>query len=221
MKYRGFSLAYGALALTLSTPVAAQVVYQSVADMSTGAVDNAWCAACGDGSGTQVEDKFTLENATTLTGINLWVYASGGYGVVTATGYTLNIYSSDRSTLLYSQLVKPVVTLDFRQGKLSQELLLGGAINALMLDAGSYWAGFHADRLGTMGFAGGDGGDVQVSDIGGVAELNDNAGYQLLGRAAAVTQDAVPEPTSWALMVAGFGLVGASVRRRRSVVKFA
>ena len=32
---------------------------------------------------------------------------------------------------------------------------------------------------------------------------------------------AVPEPASWALMLAGFGLVGASLRRKRLVVSFA
>lgn len=31
----------------------------------------------------------------------------------------------------------------------------------------------------------------------------------------------VPEPTSWALMVAGFGLVGSALRRRRLAVAFA
>lgn len=30
--------------------------------------------------------------------------------------------------------------------------------------------------------------------------------------------NAVPEPASWALMIAGFGLVGAGMRRRRSVI---
>ncbi|MBO9580734.1 MAG: SdiA-regulated domain-containing protein [Sphingobium sp.] len=32
---------------------------------------------------------------------------------------------------------------------------------------------------------------------------------------------AVPEPTSWALMIAGFGLVGANMRRRKVAVRFA
>jgi hypothetical protein len=29
--------------------------------------------------------------------------------------------------------------------------------------------------------------------------------------------DGIPEPTSWAMLIAGFGLVGASARRRRTV----
>lgn len=32
---------------------------------------------------------------------------------------------------------------------------------------------------------------------------------------------AVPEPASWALMLVGFGLAGASVRRRRTAVRYA
>jgi hypothetical protein len=31
-------------------------------------------------------------------------------------------------------------------------------------------------------------------------------------------EDAIPEPASWALMIAGFGLVGGTLRRRRTVV---
>lgn len=32
---------------------------------------------------------------------------------------------------------------------------------------------------------------------------------------------AVPEPATWAMMIAGFGLAGAAIRRRRSLVAFA
>lgn len=32
---------------------------------------------------------------------------------------------------------------------------------------------------------------------------------------------AVPEPASWALMIAGFGVVGASMRRRKVILRFA
>ncbi|MBO9669954.1 MAG: PEP-CTERM sorting domain-containing protein [Sphingobium sp.] len=32
---------------------------------------------------------------------------------------------------------------------------------------------------------------------------------------------AVPEPASWALMIAGFGVVGAGLRRRKLAIRFA
>lgn len=37
----------------------------------------------------------------------------------------------------------------------------------------------------------------------------------------AIQTAAVPEPTTWALMIGGFGLVGASMRRRSAAVSFA
>jgi PEP-CTERM motif len=44
--------------------------------------------------------------------------------------------------------------------------------------------------------------------------------YVTSGFATTVTA-AVPEPTSWALMIAGFGLVGGAMRRRRVTVSYA
>jgi hypothetical protein len=32
---------------------------------------------------------------------------------------------------------------------------------------------------------------------------------------------AVPEPASWAMMIGGFGMVGAAMRRRRTAIRFA
>ena len=32
---------------------------------------------------------------------------------------------------------------------------------------------------------------------------------------------AVPEPASWAMMAGGFGLAGATMRRRRTAIRFA
>jgi len=218
MKYQAFSLACSALALSVATPALSQVVYQSVADMGTGAVDGSWCAACGD-STTAVADQFSLGSGATITGINLWVYASSGYDIVTSTGYTFSVYDSTRTNLIYSGLVFPVVTLDFRQGKISQELLLGGGISPLTLDAGTYWATFHAQYMGVMGFLGGNGSGLSTNGDYS-SELHDNVGYQLLGRAAATVLP-TPEPASWLMMIAGFGCIGATMRRQRTTVKFA
>lgn len=43
-------------------------------------------------------------------------------------------------------------------------------------------------------------------------------GSSLSGRAFAAS--GVPEPATWALMIGGFGMVGAALRRRRSGVRF-
>jgi PEP-CTERM motif len=46
--------------------------------------------------------------------------------------------------------------------------------------------------------------------------LTGDDGRAALGRITAGNIAAVPEPASWAMLIAGFGLVGAAVRRRRA-----
>jgi hypothetical protein len=41
------------------------------------------------------------------------------------------------------------------------------------------------------------------------------------GSASGISTPAVPEPATWAMMIAGFGLVGGAMRRRRTGVAFA
>lgn len=49
----------------------------------------------------------------------------------------------------------------------------------------------------------------------------DNSGYVYTSAQAFAAFGAVPEPASWAMMIAGFALVGSALRRRRSAVSFA
>jgi len=217
MKYQTLSLACTALALVVAAPASANVVYQSVADDSVGQVDGAWCADCFYYHG-QALDQFTLNSGASINGVNLWIYASGGYDTAAiSTGYTFNIYNSDRSSLLFSQLVFPVTTFATRQGIMSLEKQVGGSLSGLTLSAGTYWAGFEAPMMGVMGFRGGN--QSLISDgPDGFYRDGDNAGYQLLGEAR---QGAVPEAATWAMMIGGFGLVGGAMRRRRTAVTFA
>jgi hypothetical protein len=46
-------------------------------------------------------------------------------------------------------------------------------------------------------------------------------GSQDLTFSATITPPAVPEPATWAMMIVGFGVVGAAARRRRTSVSFA
>ena len=60
--------------------------------------------------------------------------------------------------------------------------------------------------LHTLNFTGG----YRINDIFG---LNESSEYEKLVFSA----NAVPEPATWGLMIAGFGMVGTAARRRRTV----
>ena len=46
-------------------------------------------------------------------------------------------------------------------------------------------------------------------------------GFYGVGEVQFFNNSAVPEPSSWALMIGGFGLLGATLRRTRRSVRFA
>ena len=76
-------------------------------------------------------------------------------------------------------------------------------------------AACHWDPVGVT-FAG----TAKSVDFGGVAN---QAGFDNITLGAAAPGGAVPEPATWAMMLAGFGLTGAALRRRRhqATVSFA
>lgn len=57
--------------------------------------------------------------------------------------------------------------------------------------------------------------DIDATNSGWVVTLGKSA-LSLDGGALPPPLPGVPEPSSWAMMIAGFGLVGASMRRRKS-----
>jgi hypothetical protein len=97
------------------------------------------------------------------------------------------------------------------------------------LDPGTYWLGvtpLMSFTHGQVGIVQGDtGNSLQINNAGGfgfsggVLERGTSAAYRLEGTLAGAgggtAAGAVPEPASWAMLIAGFGLIGASLRRRR------
>jgi len=65
--------------------------------------------------------------------------------------------------------------------------------------------------------------DFLLSVLAADCELTGHAGYVYLDGFGAVTPptSGVPEPTTWAMMIMGFGLMGGAMRRQRATVKFA
>jgi hypothetical protein len=60
-----------------------------------------------------------------------------------------------------------------------------------------------------------------VGEIAGNTRVDYNLGF-INGylRAHGEVGEAIPEPASWALMLSGFGLIGATMRRRRTAISF-
>ncbi|QMW24536.1 PEP-CTERM sorting domain-containing protein [Sandaracinobacteroides saxicola] len=84
---------------------------------------------------------------------------------------------------------------------------------------------FAAAGTGVMTRATGAPAPAQLFALDGTAryvrvDLNNNYGdrFTWTGLAEARYAGAVPEPATWAMMIAGFGLVGAATRRRRTMV---
>lgn len=110
-------------------------------------------------------------------------------------------------------------------------LLAGNIANSLTFTAG-YGNGGAFDAIayaangsvtGSQSFAALDGYHVYtlsgVGNFAGVLFTNntDAAGLRFQNFSYETVGGVVPEPASWAMMIAGFGLAGASLRRRRSV----
>jgi PEP-CTERM motif len=53
--------------------------------------------------------------------------------------------------------------------------------------------------------------------IGGIGSLNTDEAYDARGWSMRAVTGGVPEPASWAMLIAGFGLVGAVARRRNAI----
>ena len=92
---------------------------------------------------------------------------------------------------------------------------IDGGAGQLTLGAGGYTAdGLMLFGDGFYGFSLNPGGSSYAIQLG---EVGAPEGTLTITPAIA----AVPEPTTWAMMIGGFGLAGATLRRRKPTVRFA
>ena len=196
-----FSTVLASALLAVATTSQATVVYSSIPDLTVAPAINAWCSDCYGGSTFEPLDQFTLSAGSAITGFNLVTQTGYFEGL---SGFTVEIYDAAHASILFSQAVTPSVVLDTAYGT----SIVTASLTGLTLAAGTYWFGAIAPILAVPGFSGGNGTLIDTTPHTGNAlfPLGGNTGYELLG--------GVPESATWAMMIAGFGLVGAAMRRR-------
>jgi hypothetical protein len=135
----------------------------------------------------------------------------GGIGTVTLTGPSISFVNNGPGLFGFSELLPgapPIVnTFAFintgPRGSLTPVFLTwDGASNLGPVNTNGFFNRFFAPFVATSG------GNLVFSP----APQDQNVVFS-----AVVQQGAVPEPATWAMLIAGFGLTGAAMRRTRSV----
>ncbi len=158
--------------------------------------------------GTSLAGLFTLSAATTINSVEGFI--NGGAGDPSS----ITIYGNGPVPSAASVLFTATFTTVVAPNPGSWQGVFGKSWN---LAAGSYWVGFAS--AGPQGMFGND----VPSPLSAYAFTSSGNWFQSplgLGVRIAGTPTiggAVPEPTSWAMLITGFGLVGSAMRRRKAL----
>jgi hypothetical protein len=131
------------------------------------------------------------------------VYNGGVAGTLPATGWQ----TAGPDSLFYLNLRSGPTTGVYTENGSQVNRTIGG------------WQSYFSSNAYVTGLSFGAGSGFGSQYVGFVDNVNVGIGgdtYKINFEAASA---AVPEPASWALMLGGFGLAGASIRRRRSAVR--
>jgi PEP-CTERM motif len=172
--------------------------FSGTATYSEGGIDVKYVG--GSGSATEIWTKYQR------VGTNGWYNDGGGNGYtrVTRTG------GGDIDAIQF------LAGTGFSSSTLLYELRKAGSVVATGV-AGPVSGGLGNTGLRYYGFSGGGFDEVRLqSNFNNV--FNPTAFEAFAVDDIALSVSAVPEPAAWAMMLAGFGLAGAAMRRRRTAM---
>ena len=196
-----------ALLAASALPAGAASLFQSVADLTVNPFVNAYCSSC---SGPfRVFNTFTLVSAATIESVTFAVQTSfGGF----SSPVDVSFWTNDGGTpgmQISNVLFAPASFSSTVPTAFDTSLVSVNYTQSLA--AGTYLISFfNGTDMGVPSYTGG-GGNLFQQGFGAIA--GESAGFSLGGASAAI-----PEFASWALMVVGFGLVGAAARRRTTAI---
>lgn len=208
-----------------AAPANATVVYSSLSSYNAASAGTLQ-GVTGTNQGNPGGEIYSLFNLGTSASISLIdLVSQGGFSSVDPFDAVISIYS------VTSQ--RPDATLFTQNVTFASPVIFGGGFNSFStsvtapsLTGGAYFLGvrgnpvsFHplwqnaASNFTLRGNGGGGVGnfyDTGFNGFGGLA-------FQLSANATG----AVPEPATWAMMIAGFGMIGGTMRRRSVKIAFA
>ena len=224
---RALSFVIGISTLISAQAASAQVLYQSIPDLTASPAFHT-CSPCDP---TQVAgSKFSLSSASAVNAIQ-FVTGSYGWGWYGPTDVQVSIYRDVPSDWGGGAVGEQLYSHDFTSytdTDVSGDHMLGFDTSGLNLDAGTYLIFFtNTSILGPAVYGGGSmlylWPDDDSAPFTGYDYSPDNGyseGFALFGTRAVAVPSPTPEPTSWAMMVVGFGLAGYGLRRRRAALRF-
>lgn len=202
-----FIAAMGAILLTIcGSQSSASVVFSTVPTIISDYPAASWCSSCY--GSYRVYDYFVLDDKYTLSDLDISL--SSTYFIPNAITFSVNAMAP---TGIGSELFSTTIgEADF----LSLVSVPGGvaqlkvALPNWTLDKGGYWlSAYNPQNLAVPGFSSTRAGLYQEG-IGG--HPGQTVAFTLYGNSAA---GAVPEPSSWTMLILGFGAVGFAMRQAR------
>ena len=209
-----------AMALSAGFAAHAATVFQSLPDLTVAPVQAGYCSSCNSFLQFRIYDTFTLGANTTLNGVTFALDTRFNTGNAVNIGFfnlagALPGTAISNATYAASAFTYADTATDFIK-------LATISIAPLALTAGSYDISFfNANGLSIPAYANAGGVLYQSGNFSSPSTFypGKSAAFSLSG--TTLGGAAVPEPASWALMITGFGLAGATLRAARKRPVFA